>query len=127
MPTPVRQIVAPAVPGTPFHSDACRAQVAAHPLHPAPDPPRHRLVQPPRRPAPRVPHNVGPRNQPPRAALVTLPLLLPPLLGPDLFFFNDTPTTEIYPPSLPDALPIYRKSTRLNSSHTVISSVVFCL
>src|SRR5947207_4397159 len=74
----------------------------------------------------------------------------------DFFFFNDTATTEIYTLSLHDALPIYqaaddgiadapdaargrgreheqigaerdRKSTRLNSSHTVISYAVFCL
>src|SRR5947207_12606747 len=88
-----------------------------------------------------------------------------------LFFFNNTPTTEIYTLSLHDALPIFsppgtrgssstpiagqsppctaathwtlsagcpkarrmrtgtrdRKSTRLNSSHTVISYAVFCL
>src|SRR6202022_730939 len=73
-----------------------------------------------------------------------------------VFFFNDTATPEIYPLSLHDALPIYqaaakednpylnflgalgleqlktkavgdRKSTRLNSSHTVISYAVFCL
>src|ERR1039457_3710720 len=67
-----------------------------------------------------------------------------------LFFFNDTATTEIYTLSLHDALPIYlrqevrldhglhdvvaralakidRKSTRLNSSHLVISYAVFCL
>src|SRR3970282_2857705 len=69
------------------------------------------------------------------------------------FFFNDTATTEIYPLSLPDALPIYRgtspagacgpgcheppssshvssrdrKSTCLNSSHITISYVFFCL
>src|SRR6476646_11093008 len=64
------------------------------------------------------------------------------------FFFNDTATTEIYTLSLHDALPIRtpgamacscpssgasrapppdRKSTRLNSSHTVISYAVFCL
>src|SRR5256885_17172724 len=85
------------------------------------------------------------------------------------FFFNDTATTEIYPLSLHDALPIFterspmtamatasaallnpigqvhtgatyrkfrafkgeqlvdRKSTRLNSSHLVISYAVFCL
>src|SRR2546421_9727354 len=70
------------------------------------------------------------------------------------FFFNDTATTEIYPLSLHDALPIYqarhwiephpigprhvrrappqqrhrdRKSTRLNSSHDQISYAVFCL
>ena len=77
------------------------------------------------------------------------------------FFFNDTATTDIYPLSLHDALPIYylgqryksramrigvddagleyleidgkpsertdRKSTRLNSSHVVISYAVFCL
>src|SRR5258708_29505423 len=75
------------------------------------------------------------------------------------FFFNDTATTEIYPLSLHDALPIYhpparvlrslpntpsggpnitgvlpgggrgtdRKSTRLNSSHQIISYAVFCL
>src|SRR5258708_19479830 len=75
-----------------------------------------------------------------------------------LFFFNDTATTEIYPLSLHDALPIWpcdargrdsraailfrtapragarglalprdRKSTRLNSSHQIISYAVFCL
>src|SRR5476649_1710398 len=65
------------------------------------------------------------------------------------FFFNDTATTEIYTLSLHDALPISgrrcagtlrgtptpsrssrsqdRKSTRLNSSHTVMSYAVFCL
>src|SRR5260221_2230547 len=69
------------------------------------------------------------------------------------FFFNDTATTEIYTLSLHDALPILlavvqrdldgvllqhrgqqagvarldRESTRLNSSHTVISYAVFCL
>src|ERR1039457_7408155 len=64
-------------------------------------------------------------------------------------FFNDTATTEIYTLSLHDALPISspppaaqkhghdatvmaavivdRKSTRLNSSHLVISYAVFCL
>src|ERR1022692_2244049 len=72
--------------------------------------------------------------------------------APHLFFFNDTATTEIYTLSLHDALPIYaeyahdglgagdragilgilavlpdRKSTRLNSSHLVISYAVFCL
>src|SRR3990170_7051135 len=67
-----------------------------------------------------------------------------------VFFFNDTATTEIYPLSLHDALPICfapkrrrrhffeggkrrpffagdRKSTRLNSSHQIISYAVFCL
>src|SRR5256885_17221804 len=70
-----------------------------------------------------------------------------------LFFFNDTATTEISPLSLHDPLPISvrqglrhepqgrervrawphrrasadRKSTRLNSSHLVISYAVFCL
>src|SRR5205807_9574004 len=67
------------------------------------------------------------------------------------FFFNATATTEIYTLSLHDALPISdikvvqhgrdigmrllmyasdvrdRKSTRLNSSHLVISYAVFCL
>src|SRR5215216_6979648 len=69
------------------------------------------------------------------------------------FFFNDTATTEIYTLSLHDALPIARrsssigriagaaarlsssngsatrdrKSTRLNSSHQIISYAVFCL
>src|SRR5205807_9404050 len=72
------------------------------------------------------------------------------------FFFTDTATTEIYTLSLHDALPIFagddrgrrhrlgpgraryrlsepdqaredRKSTRLNSSHLVISYAVFCL
>src|SRR2546426_12190994 len=71
---------------------------------------------------------------------------------PSFFFFNDTATTEIYTLSLHDALPICalsmmgsscpeatphradqpreqgdRKSTRLNSSHLVISYAVFCL
>src|SRR6516164_4287232 len=72
-----------------------------------------------------------------------------------LFFFNATPTSEIYTLSLHDALPISavklhpgaakegragscrdrillgllsdRKSTRLNSSHSSISYAVFCL
>src|SRR5256885_11456471 len=75
-------------------------------------------------------------------------------LLPFFFFFNDTATTEIYTLSLHDALPISprttaprrtthppsgrrstfpcstgadRKSTRLNSSHLVISYAVFCL
>src|SRR6266852_7791125 len=67
------------------------------------------------------------------------------------FFFNDPATTEIYTLSLHDALPISRlatfsikspwfiappkcrssltdrKSTRLNSSHGIISYAVFCL
>src|SRR5438552_14442848 len=72
------------------------------------------------------------------------------------FFFNDTSTSEIYTLSLHDALPICpgeaimrqgewggntfyiavdgsldvfidRKSTRLNSSHQIISYAVFCL
>src|SRR5947208_4135840 len=71
------------------------------------------------------------------------------------FFYNETPTTEIYTLSLHDALPILalvgasgpgkttlakliagihrpdtgsdRKSTRLNSSHQIISYAVFCL
>src|SRR5947207_7432806 len=81
-------------------------------------------------------------------------LNLLPATGRSIFlFFNDTPTTEIYTLSLHDALPIAapitpptrpravlssrnwpamwrradRKSTRLNSSHTVISYAVFCL
>src|SRR6266851_1331216 len=69
----------------------------------------------------------------------------------NVFFFNDTATTEIYTLSLHDALPISgrptppvppgraagarvltaspgdRKSTRLNSSHITISYAVFCL
>src|SRR5258707_6370663 len=73
-------------------------------------------------------------------------------LTPVFFFFNDTATTEIYPLSLHDPLPIFeqtcrgtvhseahagrrarrgllrdRKSTRLNSSHANISYAVFCL
>src|SRR5258708_14682827 len=78
-------------------------------------------------------------------ALAVLPL--------PFFFFNDTATTEIYTLSLHDALPIFpaapaadraaqpargsadhapesaldRKSTRLNSSHQIISYAVFCL
>src|SRR5947207_14335697 len=77
-----------------------------------------------------------------------------PMLPLFFFFFNDTATTEIYTLFLHDALPISpslrrrwsfsrcrrrrrrrtscsvrpdRKSTRLNSSHTVISYAVFCL
>src|SRR5258708_38404076 len=78
-----------------------------------------------------------------------------PSLGCSFFFFNDTATTEIYTLSLHDALPISpepdrqpwhlarappsrssgfrkvprldRKSTRLNSSHQIISYAVFCL
>src|SRR5258708_27495399 len=78
------------------------------------------------------------------------------LLSVRFFFFNDTATTEIYTLSLHDALPISavnlvgvdpdlwmlrqycgdivevllaqdRKSTRLNSSHQIISYAVFCL
>src|SRR5436190_3860346 len=80
---------------------------------------------------------------------------MPNLTFAAFFFFNDTATTEIYTLSLHDALPIWatrplvqrwsgsrsyiaqrlvslaeridRKSTRLNSSHTVISYAVFCL
>src|SRR5256885_15276432 len=82
---------------------------------------------------------------------------VPTLVFFSFFFFNDTATTEIYTLSLHDALPIYakmlgeriarhkvkcwlvntgwtggaygvdRKSTRLNSSHLVISYAVFCL
>src|SRR5699024_12644245 len=76
-------------------------------------------------------------------------------LHPPFFFSNDTATSEIYPLSLHDALPICggslrfflvgrrivtgvaasscaarggdRKSTRLNSSHVSISYAVFCL
>src|SRR3954464_6716221 len=49
-----------------------------------------------------------------------------------LFRSNDTATIEIYTLSLHDALPMVavsldRKSTRLNSSHTIISYAVFCL
>src|SRR5256885_7092069 len=77
--------------------------------------------------------------------------LTDPLYEVLFFFFNDTATTEIYTLSLHDALPISgdfcfgrklflpraasrrdirmadRKSTRLNSSHLVISYAVFCL
>src|SRR5256885_14964445 len=83
-----------------------------------------------------------------------MPLSPPRTAGPMtvlVFFFNDTATTEIYTLSLHDALPISlqgvsystctsasninqrrvlsldRKSTRLNSSHLVISYAVFCL
>src|ERR1039457_7546402 len=72
----------------------------------------------------------------------------PSLMSRVFVFFNDTATTEIYTLSLHDALPISsaptptgspitpwsaprtirdRKSTRLNSSHLVISYAVFCL
>src|SRR5258708_18989427 len=84
-------------------------------------------------------------RQPPRSTLFTFTTFF-------LFFFNDTATTEIYTLSLHDALPIClvprwmlhegiyfffehashgalpdRKSTRLNSSHQIISYAVFCL
>src|SRR5260221_11948806 len=85
--------------------------------------------------------------------MIRLPLrsTLFPFTALFFFFFNDTATTEIYTLSLHDALPICqhgglrvlaagrihpaaagrgaadRKSTRLNSSHTVISYAVFCL
>src|SRR5258708_22263593 len=79
----------------------------------------------------------------------------PGMRGYLFFFFNDTAPTEIYTLSLHDALPISlvfelddqvahgerrlgvepssgldpedRKSTRLNSSHQIISYAVFCL
>src|SRR3712207_9523943 len=35
-----------------------------------------------------------------------------------VFFFNDTATTEIYTLSLHDALPIYKRSSRLARRHT---------
>src|SRR3954466_16432858 len=77
-----------------------------------------------------------------------------PFYGSFFFFFNDPAPPEISPLSLHDALPISspsrsagcvagrgppnparnprrrlrdRKSTRLNSSHTIISYAVFCL
>src|SRR5438034_11397348 len=89
--------------------------------------------------------------------LVLIPFFFFSLFFSIFFFFNDTATTEIYTLSLHDALPICgaevvdvhvppaervgeravvdadravlqdRKSTRLNSSHTVISYAVFCL
>src|SRR5947207_15392492 len=82
------------------------------------------------------------------------PLFAPPLPPPPhqhYFFSNEPATTQIYTLSLHDALPITdivptltsspmrfdsrmftllpvdRKSTRLNSSHTVTSYAVFCL
>src|SRR5258708_21305439 len=84
---------------------------------------------------------------------IFLLLIIPPTLLFSFFFFNDTATTEIYTLSLHDALPISfaqsavgaqglmqvmttvhtdkyekdRKSTRLNSSHQIISYAVFCL
>src|SRR5207249_9251411 len=87
---------------------------------------------------------------------IVLCLHLQQLFGLQIFFFNDTATTEIYTLSLHDALPISnglaaetkrnhgaerplqnhgngpvravdRKSTRLNSSHVSISYAVFCL
>src|SRR5438477_3894728 len=88
--------------------------------------------------------------------LLSFFILLCPSLSPCslFFFFNATPTTEIYTLSLHDALPIClcvsfwhsvacasaadwpqwrggarqdRKSTRLNSSHMSNSYAVFCL
>src|ERR1039457_4131760 len=98
-----------------------------------------------------------PQSRDPQAVVTSMsPLSVEPftmiLLGmrATVFFFNDTATTEIYTLSLHDALPIPgqahstrlrhgspsrflgtdagdRKSTRLNSSHLVISYAVFCL
>src|SRR5256885_14585348 len=101
--------------------------------------------------------------------MTSRPETTPTPIPSSFFFFNDTATTEIYPLSLHDALPISngtgrvvlisgassgigraiaellanrgyrvfagvrasattdRKSTRLNSSHLVISYAVFCL
>src|SRR5207244_12329255 len=84
-----------------------------------------------------------------------IPLSSSPSLTPTFFFFYDPPTTDLYTLSLHDALPICRhdprrnpaprrhvvgcravanvptrrdrKSTRLNSSHQIISYAVFCL
>src|SRR5260221_239375 len=83
-----------------------------------------------------------------RPCIVLFSIVSKPSIS-SFFFFNDTATTEIYTLSLHDALPICpgsrqcrprllragwpachqrdRKSTRLNSSHTVISYAVFCL
>src|SRR5688500_19690197 len=84
-----------------------------------------------------------------RSSILSVFVFLPPLL----FFLHVTPPTHIYTLSLHDALPIFaeqpglkprlserlhllrcrrrgrqdRKSTRLNSSHLVISYAVFCL
>src|SRR5258708_14882728 len=87
----------------------------------------------------------------PVPANLPFPMTAHPLLCSSFFFFNDTATTEIYTLSLHDALPICwgsvaaqryfhsahlvsalvvqtdRKSTRLNSSHQIISYAVFCL
>src|SRR5256885_16000514 len=93
-------------------------------------------------------HRISPCEN--RALSISGANLLPAVL--EFFFFNDTATTEIYTLSLHDALPISRdsarqvrvaehghaahihflvqpdrKSTRLNSSHLVISYAVFCL
>src|SRR5450432_1946498 len=43
------------------------------------------------------------------------------------FFFNDTPTTEIYTLSLHDALPIYRRLARNTSPPPPASSLTRCL
>src|SRR5246127_3980306 len=105
-------------------------------------------------------HRWRSRSLPPLTANAFSPPPAPPALSHrraypmHFFFFNDTATTEIYPLSLPDALPIYlsvfigvhpwlilprlghgftpppppdRKSARLNSSHGYISYAVFCL
>src|SRR6202047_4525355 len=98
---------------------------------------------------PRVLRVSGPRRRDPSSQ----DMMIPRWGWLAVFFFNDTATTEIYPLSLPDALPISavqptrtrgerrgghrhrsrheqagdRKSTRLNSSHRTISYAVFCL
>src|SRR5207244_10671222 len=90
----------------------------------------------------------------PRAPITSFSRVYDYSLCVSFFFFNATPTTEIYTLSLHDALPISmdrgqqeepdtggsahpvhemggtagdRKSTRLNSSHQIISYAVFCL
>src|SRR3989442_6147497 len=42
------------------------------------------------------------------------------------FFFNDTATTEIYTLSLHDALPIWRKTSPLNSGRRRRPGVFYC-
>src|SRR2546426_5763577 len=80
-----------------------------------------------RRGGPRAPHLAGARRVPPRQARPAgvARRELPPADGPP--GAGGGPAGQAVPPLLPPARPQDRKSTRLNSSHLVISYAVFCL
>src|SRR5260370_1190995 len=75
---------------------------------PPPPQPRHHPRTPP---PPRAPPPTPPRPRPPPTRSST-----PHPRGALPFFFNDTATTEIYPLSLHDALPILTRNSRMPES-----------